>query len=561
MRINLIAESGPSAGQWVELDEGEHSVGTSAGQALELPGDPTADPHHALLVVSDDGVRVRDAGSLYGTFVNGHRITEAPLHHGDILQLGATRYRVEADEPGEGVPCPGCGLRVAADSPVCPRCGRDLAPVHEGLVAEAAPVQRFCSACGKPLPPAALFCGACGADSRQAAQPMAQPSGNVPKWVSAALVVVGVLLIFCLVGTGVAVGVLVSSRSAGRTVSALGADAAALPQPAAGALPGLPQTGTADAPQGAAPGAAAQPGAPASGQAEAGVAGEAPAPGPWHQTGRVLLRYGGRAGQVMHYKSQSVVDGGISVGGQQMPLNVNTSSGYTQEIVSNDGSHVTMRLTMEPSAVTQDGSPFSGALPTAPPPMTMTMDPSGKILNVQGASAAESTAIPGLPRELQFDYASIMRHLSAMAFPDKEVAVGESWSRECRVPLPAGGSLTFRTKSTLEGFEAVDGHDCAKVVTSMEVPIHMNLSGLPGGGTVGSVGTLSGTETTHFDPAEGALVRSHSDMALKWQMKMADQPGMKETEEALKGLGIPGATEALKLEATGQVKTTVTRDR
>ena len=43
---------------------------------------------HAEIIREGDQYRVRDAGSLNGTYVNRERIEEAPLEHGDVLQVG-----------------------------------------------------------------------------------------------------------------------------------------------------------------------------------------------------------------------------------------------------------------------------------------------------------------------------------------------------------------------------------------------------------------------------------------------------------------------------------------
>src|SRR5437868_3161614 len=42
---------------------------------------------HAEIVSVGDEVRIRDLGSTNGTFVNGQRITDAPLATGDILHF------------------------------------------------------------------------------------------------------------------------------------------------------------------------------------------------------------------------------------------------------------------------------------------------------------------------------------------------------------------------------------------------------------------------------------------------------------------------------------------
>jgi DNA-binding NtrC family response regulator len=53
---------------------------------------------HAALQASDAGLRIRDMGSRNGTFVNGERVTEAPLRGGDVVRIGDAAFvAVEQD--------------------------------------------------------------------------------------------------------------------------------------------------------------------------------------------------------------------------------------------------------------------------------------------------------------------------------------------------------------------------------------------------------------------------------------------------------------------------------
>ena len=47
--------------------------------------------HHARIVVSRDGVTLEDLGSKNGTYLQGKRITSAPLSDGDEIQIGKAR--------------------------------------------------------------------------------------------------------------------------------------------------------------------------------------------------------------------------------------------------------------------------------------------------------------------------------------------------------------------------------------------------------------------------------------------------------------------------------------
>ena len=47
-----------------------------------------ASSHHATLVPTPRGVRIQDAGSANGTFVNGERVKDAVLADDDVVTIG-----------------------------------------------------------------------------------------------------------------------------------------------------------------------------------------------------------------------------------------------------------------------------------------------------------------------------------------------------------------------------------------------------------------------------------------------------------------------------------------
>src|SRR5207253_7361647 len=50
--------------------------------------DPTISRRHAEVSLTDGGVKVKDAGSSNGTFLNGARITEAIAVENDVITFG-----------------------------------------------------------------------------------------------------------------------------------------------------------------------------------------------------------------------------------------------------------------------------------------------------------------------------------------------------------------------------------------------------------------------------------------------------------------------------------------
>lgn len=114
-RITLIAQTGPLMGQeftftrrvwWV--------VGRSSDCQLQLPGDDfrtlTVSRRHCLLDIDPPFARVRDLGSLNGTFVNERNIgqrdkvalpQETELHDGDRLVVGNSQFLIQVQDSSD----------------------------------------------------------------------------------------------------------------------------------------------------------------------------------------------------------------------------------------------------------------------------------------------------------------------------------------------------------------------------------------------------------------------------------------------------------------------------
>jgi pSer/pThr/pTyr-binding forkhead associated (FHA) protein len=83
----LVVTRGEAAGSRILLDLVATSAGRHPNSDIFLD-DITVSRRHAEIIREGDAYRVRDAGSLNGTYVNRERIEEAPLTHGDVLQVG-----------------------------------------------------------------------------------------------------------------------------------------------------------------------------------------------------------------------------------------------------------------------------------------------------------------------------------------------------------------------------------------------------------------------------------------------------------------------------------------
>lgn len=87
----LIVQRGPNAGSRFLLDVDVVTAGRHPDSDIFLD-DVTVSRRHAEFRRDTYGVKVRDVGSLNGTYVNRDRIDEVQLNNGDEVQIG--KYRL-----------------------------------------------------------------------------------------------------------------------------------------------------------------------------------------------------------------------------------------------------------------------------------------------------------------------------------------------------------------------------------------------------------------------------------------------------------------------------------
>lgn len=93
MKLLLIGPGGEDAAQY-ELRPGRNRVGRGPGNDVVLDGESVSG-HHGEIHLSVEGIRLRDLGSLNGTWIGGSRIEETPLEAGrkqQVLRLSFGRF-------------------------------------------------------------------------------------------------------------------------------------------------------------------------------------------------------------------------------------------------------------------------------------------------------------------------------------------------------------------------------------------------------------------------------------------------------------------------------------
>jgi hypothetical protein len=188
--VTLEVTEGPLQGQVFRFDQHDTFLfGRAPGcHALLSPDDTTASRHHFLLEVNPPDARLRDLGSLNGTFVNDvkvggrspeetpeealrRRLPEIDIHDGDRIGVGSSTLVVRITTTS----CHRCGREIpeafrsrcrvdGGPRLVCPDCRQ--APRVEGTVSLA---PSCCDRCGRTIDAAssdragALLCAGCRA--------------------------------------------------------------------------------------------------------------------------------------------------------------------------------------------------------------------------------------------------------------------------------------------------------------------------------------------------------------------------------------------------------------
>lgn len=129
MQVNLRVLAGPYKGRVFPFDEHDtFLIGRNNEAHLCLPDDRFFSRNHCLLEIVPPRCFLRDLGSTNGTFVNGKRVNQTFLRHGDQVQGGATVLMIEVSSGWEReesvnsqpaiviVDCLSCGRREQAQA-------------------------------------------------------------------------------------------------------------------------------------------------------------------------------------------------------------------------------------------------------------------------------------------------------------------------------------------------------------------------------------------------------------------------------------------------------------
>ncbi len=86
-RAVVVILSGDAAGTELEINQPNVSMGRGSESHWKFPDDAMS-KEHAALEFANGGIRLRDLGSMNGTYLNESEVKAADLKSGDRFQLG-----------------------------------------------------------------------------------------------------------------------------------------------------------------------------------------------------------------------------------------------------------------------------------------------------------------------------------------------------------------------------------------------------------------------------------------------------------------------------------------
>ena len=94
MKLQLQVVLGKRLGKFLDFSTGEFVFGRGP-ECHVRPNSELVSRQHCLVNVSEQGISLRDLGSINGTLVNGYRVRDKQeLHDGDRIQLGPLAFLV-----------------------------------------------------------------------------------------------------------------------------------------------------------------------------------------------------------------------------------------------------------------------------------------------------------------------------------------------------------------------------------------------------------------------------------------------------------------------------------
>jgi len=233
-----------------------------------------------------------------------------------------------------------------------------------------------------------------------------------------------------------------------------------------------------------------------------------------------VLEYKMPAGRALTYQTKSEDSQVMEVMGQAMDTQTSNTSTITFKSKGPKDKNLLIGVTIDDIAATVTSSAQGDMSPDMSSVKGKSFD---MVLSSLGAEVDVSAA-----EAITYSVATETRSVASgfkTFFPDlpgKPVKIGDTWPSTTSVEEKTG-SMTIRIElqnvHTLEGFETIDGHECARV--SAQVTGTITGSGSQMGQDLTFSGTIKGKDLWHFAVKEGAYVKSATESTTQMSIDVA----------------------------------------
>ncbi len=195
--------------------------------------------------------------------------------------------------------------------------------------------------------------------------------------------------------------------------------------------------------------------------------------------------------------------------------------------------------TLEGDAAGQNDSEMAALFgPLLAASIELEIEPSGRIRELRGLEQALQDAFDNLENDQMreafkqmFGEESLRRMVELQVFPDKPVAVGDTWQRDMDMKVPMLGTMRFDFDNEFRGVERHNGTDCARVDVGGTIELDSSGADFP----VPMEASMADSDvsgTMFFDLENGFLVESEMTNAL--DLEMSFEPGGESEEVGIR---------------------------
>ncbi len=121
----LIKLVGRNEGREIIIEKPVTVIGRDEHADIPVFGDPDVAEKHAVITALGNRHQIEDAGSFYGTRLNGNKITQREyLTDGDLLEIGKTKFQYRDKSTARSTPAPyPTAVQIPQSQHICQFCG------------------------------------------------------------------------------------------------------------------------------------------------------------------------------------------------------------------------------------------------------------------------------------------------------------------------------------------------------------------------------------------------------------------------------------------------------